>query len=89
MHWALGALKAGLQSDLYHTPYSLFETRSHYAALTGLHLLYRPSQSQTHRDPPASASQVLGLKACTTMPGPSFYDFLSMQLYGNKCINMP
>jgi hypothetical protein len=26
--------------------------------------------SQTYRDPPVSALQVLGLKACATMPGP-------------------
>jgi hypothetical protein len=29
---------------------------------------YIPSWPQTHRDLPASASQVLGLKACTTTP---------------------
>ena len=30
--------------------------------------LYRPGWPQSHRDPPASASQVLGLKACATTP---------------------
>ena len=47
------------------------ETGSCYAALTGLKLIYvgRPDWYQTHRDLIASASQVLGLKVCATMPG--------------------
>lgn len=30
------------------------------------HVLCRPSWPQTHRDPPASTSRMLGLKVCTT-----------------------
>jgi hypothetical protein len=30
--------------------------------------LYKPDWSQTEKDLPASASKVLGLEACTTMP---------------------
>jgi hypothetical protein len=46
--------------------------------------LYSPGYPGTHfvdqaglelSNPPASASQVLGLKACTTMPGPTFIFF--------------
>uniref|UniRef100_A0A8C2QK66 Reticulon n=1 Tax=Cricetulus griseus TaxID=10029 RepID=A0A8C2QK66_CRIGR len=33
------------------------------------HSLWRPGWPGTHRDPPASASRVLGLKACATKPG--------------------
>ena len=46
------------------------------AALDVLELfLCRPDWPQTHRDPPASASRVLRLKACTTtaQPASSFY----------------
>jgi hypothetical protein len=34
--------------------------------LLSWNLLCRPGWSQTHRNPPASASPVLGLKTCTT-----------------------
>ena len=39
----------------------------------------RPGWLWTHRDLPASASQVLGLKACTIMPG--YYEYLLHSMY--------
>jgi hypothetical protein len=55
--------------------------------------LYSPGCPGTHfvdqaglklRNPPASASRVLGLKACTTMPGFP-YSFVEMGLYNESC----
>jgi hypothetical protein len=42
-----------------------FKTGSFYIVWNSL---CRPGWPQTHRDPPASASQVLGLKVCITIP---------------------
>lgn len=45
-------------------PHFCFSKRFHYVALTVLELIFRPTSSS--RDPPASAFQWLGLKACAT-----------------------
>jgi len=45
------------------------ETGSYFVALVGLDLLCRPGWLQIHRDPPASAFQMLGLKVCALTPG--------------------
>jgi hypothetical protein len=54
----------------------VFKTGFLYVSLAVLELtLYVDQAGLVLRDLPASASQVLGLKACATMPGmqPSFY----------------
>jgi hypothetical protein len=48
----------------------LFVYFRHYLAFQVWNSLCSPGWSETHRDPPASASQVLGLKVCATTPGP-------------------
>jgi hypothetical protein len=50
----------------------------------------RPGWVRTHRDLPTSASQVLGLKACTTLTTPShtclsFFVFLYFILHMVSC----
>ena len=45
--------------------------RSLYVALAVLELPMKTRLASTHRDPPASASRVLGSKACATTPGHS------------------
>lgn len=49
------------------------EAVSHYAFLDGWNSLCGQGYSLTHRDLPAYASQVLRLRACTTMPGLQLY----------------
>ena len=48
---------------------NFFETGSYVATLTVLELLWRQGWPQTRRDPPASATLVLGLKVCIITPG--------------------
>jgi hypothetical protein len=48
-------------------------------ALAVLDSLCRPGWHQTNRALPASASQVLGLKVCTTRPSPVVYFFKQMK----------
>lgn len=55
----------------------LLEMGSHCVSLAGLDLaLQTMLVSNSHRDPPASALQVLGLRAYSTTPGHSTISFL-------------
>lgn len=51
----------------------IFEAGSHYAFLDGWNSLCGQGYSLIHGDSPAYASQVLRLRACTTMRGPQLY----------------
>lgn len=55
-------------SSFIHLFYSL-KTGSHYLSLAVLDSLCILALPQVHRDPPASVSPALELKACTTRPG--------------------
>ena len=50
------------QAGSHYNRWSPGSLRTHYVDQTGLKL---------NRDPPTSTSQVLGLKVCATIPGPT------------------
>lgn len=51
----------------------VFEIGSHCVALAGLRIHFVDQAGLKVKDLPVSASQLLGLKACTTMPGAHFH----------------
>jgi hypothetical protein len=64
--------------------FCFFETGFFCIALTVLELTFVDQDSLELRNPPASASRVLGLKACTTTPGSStsVYMYLLVLRFG-------